>query len=86
MPSVGSGLKIESVLQKARNPDVTLPFRECLAELSGVETMRPSTVHADPTVRRAARSRLQPAYYDPLHKVGSALLRPGADIDLDDDI
>jgi hypothetical protein len=42
-------------------------------------------VHADPTVRKAARSRLQRAYYD-LYRKSGQLLKLGVEIDPDDDI
>jgi hypothetical protein len=76
---------IDWVLERARKPEATLLLCECLAELSDVETMFHGNVHADPTVRKAARSRLQRAYYD-LYRKSGQLLKLGVEIDPDDDI
>lgn len=76
---------IDSVLERARNPEATLLLHKCLTELTDVETMFHCNVKADPIMRKAARSRLQRAYYD-LYRESGHLLRPGADIGPDDDI
>lgn len=76
---------IDSVLERARNPEAALQLHKCLAELSDVEAMFHGNVQADPTVRKAARSRLQRAYYD-LYRKSGQLLKPGVDIGPDDDI
>jgi hypothetical protein len=76
---------IDSVLERARNPEATRLLHKCLAELSDVETMFHSNVEADPAIRKAARSRLQRAYYD-LYRKSGQLLKPGMDIGPDDDI
>lgn len=76
---------IDSVLERARNPEAKLLLQRCLAELSDVETMFHGNVQADPAVRKAARSRLQRAYYD-LYRKSGQLLKAGVDIGPDDDI
>ena len=76
---------IDSVLERVRNPEATQLLHKCLAELSDVETMFHSNVKADPVIRKAARSRLQRAYYD-LYRQSGQLLRPGVDIGPDEEI
>jgi len=50
-----------------------------LTKLSDIETMFHGNVHGDPEVRKAARSRLQRAYYD-LYRKSGQLLKPGVDV------
>ncbi|MFC4528919.1 hypothetical protein ISN76_20275 [Dyella halodurans] len=76
---------IDSVLERVRNPEATLLLHQCLAELSDVERMFHGNIQADPTVRKAARSRLQRAYYD-LYRKSGQLLKPDADIGPDDHV
>jgi hypothetical protein len=76
---------IDSVLERARNPDATRLLQKCIAELADVETMFKTNVKPDPEVRKAARARLQRAYYD-LYRKSGQLLKPGVDIGPDDDI
>jgi hypothetical protein len=76
---------IGSVIERTRNARAVDILQKCKEELVAVQEMFESNIDADAEVRKAARKRLQRAYYDLYRKVGG-LLKPGAEIGPDDDV
>jgi hypothetical protein len=76
---------IDSVIEKSRNPAATELLQNCKAELAEVRAMFLANPENDKEKRKAARTRLQRAYYDLYTKAGQ-LLKPGVEIGPDDDV
>lgn len=78
-------LGIDSVLAKAKRAEAIELLHQCQAELSAVRETFLADTSGDTDVRKAARKRLQRAYYDLYRKAGK-ILKPGAEIGPDDDV
>jgi hypothetical protein len=76
---------IDSVIEKAKNPAAIELLQKCKIELAAVREMFLANTESDPEKRKAARNRLQRAYYDLYTKAGQ-LLKPGVEVGPDDDV
>lgn len=76
---------IDSVIAKAKKSDAVALLERCKAELASVREMFLANPEGDPEKRKAARTRLQRAYYELYRKAGE-MLKPGVDIGPDDDV
>lgn len=76
---------INSVVEKTKDDHVIETLSKCKEELSTVRQMFLDNTGSDAEIRKAARKRLQRAYYDLYRKVGQ-LLKPGIEIGPDDDV
>lgn len=78
-------LGIDSVIVKAKKPAAVTLLEQCKSEVAAVRQMFLANTTGDFEKRKAARRRLQRAYYDLYRKVGE-LLKPGVEIGPDDDV
>ncbi len=78
-------LGIDSVIAKARNPKALELLQLAKTEVNAVKEMFIANPERDPLKTKAARLRLQRAYYN-LYKQAGSVLRPGVELGPDDDI
>ena len=79
------GAGVDSVIAKAKKPAGVALLKQCKSELAAVREMFLANTEDDPEKRKAARQRLQRAYYELYRKAGE-VLKPGVEIGPDDDV
>lgn len=78
-------LGIDSVIAKAKKPAAVTLLEQCKSEVAAVKEMFLANTKGDFEKRKAARQRLQRAYYELYRKAGE-VLKPGVEIGPDDDV